>query len=1333
MKKLIKTGHSAFKFHLFWGIFCIAFTVAVQCQANAPSANSRFTLLSSDDGLATGAVKAVYQDSVGYMWFGGQDGLARFDGYEYEHFTHRAGDAQSISHNDISDIIEDTQQRLWVATDSGLDLFDRDKNSFTNYALPDSEEVLVRNMVVDQRGLMWLGTPNGLVKFNPDTKVFTPIGLRDPNTQESIKNLVLHLTIDHQGMIWASTDGAGLFRYNPQTETFFRYTHDKEDPESIAHNVVWMVKQLRDGKIWVATDVDLSVLEPVTGKFTHYRYIKDDPTSIAGPTVTYLMEDDDGYLWVGTNLGLCVLDINSNKFSRILHDPNDPNSISSNIIRIIYQDNNQDVWVGTFPDGVNFFNRGDMPFNTYRHRPEDPYGINATAVLSFLEDSQGRFWVGTDGGGANLFDPKRDTPVYYEPDESRVFDPELISGNAILDLAEDSQGNIWMGHWGRGISRLNPESGAITHYKLDHQAPFALRSGNVWVLFFDRDETLWVGTIGGGLYRYNPAQDNFMLYQHNPNDPTTSGSMIIWTIMQDSHGMLWIGTDDGLDQLDPHTDTFKHFRHDEKNPQSLGHNVVLSIHEASDGTMWIGTRGGGLNKLNKTTESFTRFDKQRDFPSNVINAIEEDQQGNLWLGSNKGLIRFNPKSENIRTYNKSNGIQGDNFNINTSITLRNGELVFGGTKGYTVFDPRKITDNDYLPHIVMRELKILNETVHIDTENSPLTKSINRTEYLELNYDQYVVTFKFAGLSYRNPEKNQYAYRLDPFDKKWNNVGTQRTATYTNLDAGEYHLRIKAANNEGLWNETAKIIAIRVLPPPWLTWWAYTLYGLILFAIIAGAIEYQRRKRQFAEKLNVILEEKVSQRTEELRNKNYDIQIMLNNIRQGLITVQPDGRIYHEYSRFVETIFETDQIANQYYDDLLFRHAELSQNDKDQITEAVKAIINEDVMNFEFNHHLLCDTIEVEINHQHKILDLDWSAITEQDDDTVTKIMISIRDVTALRQAESEREQQKRELIIIGQLINISDTKFKAYCKSVDKLIHKNETLIQSNNPLTHETLTSLFRNMHTIKGNSRTYGFDFLSDAAHQAEDLYSRLSATKEPRDTPQIQLAQDLSNLRQTLKEYQTVFQRVFERGNTDTANPQQNASFTLKTTLENITQSLPSIALELGKNAPLVEFLSDDIEISEQTAELINQVFTHILRNSIDHGIETAEVRIAAGKPAHGKISLRWQRENEHLQIYVKDDGQGLDIGRLYQKGLTLGMWTPSDNPTRQNIAELVFSSGVSTKEQVTEISGRGVGMDAAKAYIEEQRGAIAIQLLQNTQEKYTNTPFEFFIQLPHEPQ
>ncbi len=761
-------------------------TFASNAFASIPTSSSRFTVLLPDDGLTTGAAQAILQDSEGFMWFGGQDGLARYDGYEFEHFTHSDSDDSTISHNAVWDIVEDDNNQLWIATDSGIDLFDRDTNTFTNFAMSSHQETLVRHIAIGQSGNLWLGTPIGLVQFNIETKTFTHVGLTSEG--KYVQSLVLHLSIDSQGVIWISTDGAGLFSYNPLTTSFQHFEQDAEDPNSIGHNVVWMAYELSDGNVWAATDVDISILNRQDNKFSHHRYKKNDPTTIAGPTVTSLLEDSSGFLWAGTNLGLSVYDFSTQKFTRIVNDPQDSRSISSNIIRQIYQDRNDDVWIGTFPEGVSFFNRGDMPFATKKHKTDDPTTVNTNAILSFLEDSKGRFWVGTDGGGVNRFDPGNPRPIIYEPDESRVYEPSLISGNAILDLAEDPDGTIWIGHWGRGISRLHPETGQIKHYKLDYETPNALRSGNIWILFFDKQDNLWIGSIGGGLYRYNRADDNFINYSHDPSDPKTAGSMIIWTIMQERDGTLWIGTDDGLDQFDATTNTFIHYRRSPDSDNSLSQNVVLTIHESKDGMLWIGTRGGGLNKFDKTISKFTRYGKQHGLPSEVINSIEEDGMGNLWLGTNKGLVRFSPDEEKFRTYNKSNGLQGDNFNINTSIKLKNGNLVFGGTKGFTEFNPDNIVDNAYLPPVAFRELKILNESVNLHDEKSPLSKTINQTDRLTLDYNQYVVTFTFAGLSFRNPEKNQYAYRLDPFDKKWNQVGTQRTATYTNLDAGDYVL-----------------------------------------------------------------------------------------------------------------------------------------------------------------------------------------------------------------------------------------------------------------------------------------------------------------------------------------------------------------------------------------------------------------------------------------------------------------------------------------------------------------------------------------------------------------
>lgn len=527
------------------------------------------------------------------------------------------------------------------------------------------------------------------------------------------------------------------------------------------------------------------------------------------------------------------------------------------------------------------------------------------------------------------------------------------------------------------------------------------------------------------------------------------------------------------------------------------------------------------------------------------------------------------------------------------------------------------------------------------------------------------------------------------------------------------------------------------------------------------------RMRETIEEQNRTLEQKVEERTVELRKKNHDIQAMLHNMQQGLFTVVEGGHVHPEYSSFLERVFETKRIADRNVVDLLFSHANLGSDEFDQNQVAIDSLLGADEMMFEFNAHLLAKEYECEINGSKKILALDWNPIIV--DEEISKLMVTVRDVTKLKALEYEAANQKRELDIVAQLIKISSKKYLDFEKTSEKFIAENRELIESNTDKDTDVLAKLFRNMHTIKGNSRTYGFVFLADIVHEVENTYSELQKLGD-KSWNQSELLEELERVTKGLYEYTYVYREVLGKGGDDeTASedglildqatiqkvlmaiqsiqehyPQTSesdaltsikgifefaSSSPLETILEDIVSSLPSIAKELGKYEPKVSFDTANVLINNQASELVTSVFSHILRNSLDHGIETPDVRIEKGKEQQGNIELSTIVKGDELEIHVKDDGQGINLQRLFEKGVETGRWHADDKPSNDEIAQLIFSSGVSTKEQVSSISGRGVGMDAVSQFLKENGGKIILKTQAQDNENSQFLCFETVITLP----
>ncbi len=525
------------------------------------------------------------------------------------------------------------------------------------------------------------------------------------------------------------------------------------------------------------------------------------------------------------------------------------------------------------------------------------------------------------------------------------------------------------------------------------------------------------------------------------------------------------------------------------------------------------------------------------------------------------------------------------------------------------------------------------------------------------------------------------------------------------------------------------------------------------------------RMRETIEEHNRTLEQKVEERTVELRQKNQDIQAMMQNMQQGLFTVVEDGKIHPEYSAFLERVFETSDIAGRNVIDLLFTDAELGSNELDQNRVAIESLLGEDAMMFDFNAHLLVKEYECYTQGKKKILSLDWNAIVN--DGEINKLMVTVRDVTLLKELEAAAENQRRELAIVGQLIKLAPKKYLEFEKSARNFIQENRSNIQAAQDKEDELLSLLFRNMHTIKGNARTYGLVNLTDVVHDAENSYSELRKNPEVPWNAE-KLLKELEQVESSLNEYSVAFRQVL--GRDDSAASQGGAilddatidkiqtciaavhaeypavaerklldpirsaldaldSATIESMLSDIVGSLYSISKELGKANPKVKIRDNHLRVRNEAGDLMTSVFSHLLRNSIDHGIETPEARSAVGKPEQGTIELEANDQGDMVELRLRDDGQGINLDRLFAKGVEKGKWRADEQVSGQDIAELIFDSGVSTKEAVSSISGRGVGMDAVRQFIAQQGGEISLHLLAEKRSENGFVPFETVIKLP----
>ncbi len=1361
-------------------LFFLTTTVvaAAPSKASSPKASYPKTIAfqhpMEGKDVSVGVVEDLLQDRDGFLWIGGRHGVVRYDGYEYHPvLAFSPGQPSATPLSNITDFFQDSQGRIWVGSRDGLFLYNEKKGYLSPFEHDGQQTTAglhddIHRILEAPDGRLLIATLVGLYIFSPETFTTEHIG-QGAVSQGLLKDQrIRDFAFAPDGRLWIGTDG-GLSHYDLSTQRMAHYMPAPENPASVEDNAIRAVVIDHEGIPWLGMRNAFARFDPISERFVRYTHDPDQPESIGDTLIWELYLDSRGFLWIGTDKGgLSLFDPDKERFFNFTHHASQRYSLTANSVRSILEDNSGDLWIGTYPEGLNYFSWASTAIQLQEHQPHQQKSLSHSSVMAIQQDRHKNLWLGTDGGGLNYYDKTHERFTHLKHDSK---DPNSLSSNSVLCVYQDGQQALWIGTWGGGFNHYSPSTQTFTRFSTDNsQKPpgksqsTTLSGKNVWAITEDNRGRLWLGTHMGGVSVYDRASKTFTHYQNDPSDASSLLSNTVWAIHQDRRNRIWIGTVAGIDLFDPHTETFTHFRHDELKEPNPNINRIFSIFEDSLGQMWFGT-DGGLKRFNEKTQDFTLLTEQDGLSANVVHSIVEDDLQRLWIGTSNGLTLFDPNKNKMKTYTVYNGKKIGSMNSRAALMSRSGHLLMGSSKGLWEFQIDKMGDNPVVPPLVLTDFRLFTESVQVDGQDGLLAQAINHTSSITLDYHQNMFSLRFSSLNYNESAKNQYAYKLEGFDDVWREIGYLRTATFTNLGPGQYTLKVRGSNNDGIWNETGRALTIIQLPPPWRTWWAYTIYTLVIVGSIWRAFDLQRRKRKQAEEQNRILEIKVAERTAELRQKNHDIQSMLSHMEQGLLTICSEGTIHPEYSDYLTSIVQTEAIAGQPAIEVLFGHAQIGTNERDQIATAMDAIVGFDDINFDLNEHLLPREMQLIFADKTKDIELSWNPIDI--DGNTDKLMVTIRDVTLLKQMEKDSREQQRELDIIGQLIALPHHKFLSFERTAERFLQENREKIEKATDYRPTTIELLFRNMHTLKGNCRTYGFSFLSDVVHEAETAYSQLKASDGQHWDTAV-LLKDLTRVEQKLDTYKDIFHRVLRQeedastsksgvwvetsalgrlrqlihgmvGETPPslasiapikAIADDMASVPFATAVEDIVQSLPSIARQLGKVEPTIT-IDPNIRVPHEATELMNGVFAHVLRNSLDHGIETPDVREQKNKAPQGTITIGFRHdEKQHrLDIVVRDDGQGMNMDRLRAKGHELNRWQTGEDVPLEQVAALIFASGVSTKEQVTDISGRGVGMDAVKEFLQERGADIHLGLLADKPDDKGFMPFETVITLP----
>jgi len=826
-----------------------------------------FKQLTDADGLSQSTIFAMIQDRDGYLWLGTIDGLNRYDGYEFRVYVNDASNAASISDNFISALYEDSDGFIWVGTVNGyINRFDRKTEVFKRYFVNDFFETMKnpesdfydyplafsRNQIntitaiaEDDEGYLWIGTwGNGIIKFSRKDGRATHFH-KDPNDSLSLSSdRVTDIISDRRGHIWIATFGGGLNKLvteninaNDQSKTlssnFLRYRSSESSKFSLSDDKTINLFEDKDGNIWIGTFYGgLNKIDTINQKLSsdkaRFKYYLENKkiSGISDNTVMAISQDFEGYLWIGTfGGGIDRLEIKTESFTNFSKISAPQNSFTDVEILSLFVDRSGILWAGShLGEGVTKIQKYYSKFESINSRSVGKLKLNDDVVWSLFKDSKDNLWVGTYRGGVNVLNlASNQTKVYRRtPDQSNG-----ISDNHIRSITEDKLGNIWIGTYSGGLNRIDKSEQKVEIFKNEPGNSNSLSANQVLDIYVESEKVIWVATFGGGLNKLTFTDNTsgvpeFKFFKHNPSDPNSLSDDRVYRILKDSKENFWIGTyGGGLNKFNAQKGSFEVFSADYQNQKPLSNEKILSIHESSNGLLWIGTSGSGLIQVNPEKKAYKYFSQAQGLTSSVVYGILEDSNTNLWLSTDDGIFLFNTVTEKFIQFGIEDGVQSLEFSGGAYFEDSDGIMYFGGINGFNYFNPDSITINQYVPPVVISNIKVMDVRVNGEPDE------------LILSYDQDFISIEFSALDFSMPKRNKYSYMLEGFQKSWISTGgSNRTATYTNLPSGEFTFMVKGSNSDGIWSEKTASIKIIINPPFWQTWWFVTLVIVIIVFFI---------------------------------------------------------------------------------------------------------------------------------------------------------------------------------------------------------------------------------------------------------------------------------------------------------------------------------------------------------------------------------------------------------------------------------------------------------------------------------------------------------------------
>ena len=854
---------------ILFGFFCIIFLSASATELYSQSII--FNHLTTNNGLSNNYVSDIFQDKYGFLWFATDDGLNRFDGYEFKIYRNNPDDKNSISDNTILSFSNDANGNLWIGTKNGfVNRYDPGLDKFTRWEIKSTitNENPITVLQVDKNNFVWIGTyRSGLYRLNPESGKIDHwlLNSNDPSSLSS--NFISSIVEDEQGNFWIGTFyGLNKINLTKSATKFERFYSEKNNSKSLTNNLIWGITQSASdkNKLYIGTADGITILLADQAEFEGLGISNPDNLHFGTGAGVVLEEiiNDEQILWTNSYAGLLRYNAAQKKLIRYLPDKLNPTSIASYQINKIYRDHSGVLWMAT-SKGLSFFTQKNNKFNNSFHAKHFDFEsdkLNFQNTTAVLKAGEGLLFIGTDNG------------LYYSGysnGRNKLLKHPQLSKENIWSLAQEKSENIWIGTYGQGLFRLNLKNNKVTTRDILKNIIISPSRNFIKSLLVDNNNNLWLGTWGVGLARYNLSNKELRHYHHESNNNKSISHDDVWVIYQDSKSRIWIGTSGGgLNLFDQSNGgIFYRLNSDSENQQGLNSNSIYSICESlinsnsnDETTLWVGT-GSGLNKIVIDNLAFKNspvpkikkaihYTIQNGLADNSIKSIVEDGNGNLWLGTSSGISLYDVNKNIFINFTSADGVIGNDFNYSAALKYDNDLIVLGSTTGLNYFEPEAIEQSSYKPAVMITDFLIFNKSIK-PSSNSVLAKTIFSTDVITLSHTQNVFSFQFAAPDYNNPGSITYSYMMDGFDKDWIQSGSRRFITYTNLNPGSYTFKVKSTNSDGIWSDKVTSIKVIITPPWWQTIWAIILYFLIFVLGIWTIVRFQSNRARLQHELKM--------------------------------------------------------------------------------------------------------------------------------------------------------------------------------------------------------------------------------------------------------------------------------------------------------------------------------------------------------------------------------------------------------------------------------------------------------------------------------------------------